>query len=125
MPGYGLRLQLKPPKIDGLEYELLPTIQNIAEAPRPLPQGWQYVGAGNALHKLPAYPLYSAFCQTTAAEPEARIIEFSANVEANIDGIATAIDSLARAVPSVTVLVVDEQAGEPPSWSDRKARVGV
>ena len=113
MPGYGLRLQLSPPSIPSLKYDLLPTIRNIAEAPRPLPPGWQYVGAGNALHKLPAYPLYSAYCQTTAVEPEARLIEFSVNVEADIDGVAAAIDSLAQAVPEVKVLVVDEQAGEP------------
>ena len=86
MPGYGLRLQFDRPEIRGFRYDLLPTIKNIAEAPRPLPPGWQYVGAGNAMHKLPAYPLWSAYCLTKATETVARIIEFSVNVETNADG---------------------------------------
>ena len=113
MPGFGLRLQLKPPECAALPWlRGLPAIQSISELHKPLGAYILHVGSGDALHKLGKSQLAPPYTDGVDGEPAYCLALYAKTVE-NSPEIQQQIKEQAMKQPRYSVLAVDAHPGQP------------
>lgn len=116
MPGFGLRLQLRPPTLPTLQYAGLPMISSITDkyptTATPLPEGALYVGSGHALHKLPRSTWAPPYQEGVDGESDYCVALYQKSTSED-QVLQQSIQALALREPWVTELVVDTPPGHP------------